>query len=258
MVPPPSSPSKKSNSSCLLYAFIVAAILFILGGAFLAWLTVFREKGDGPDVDWQNATEIPETSTSKTTLPTTTTPLDSATVTSTTTEIFDVSSTTTTESSTHETTTISTTTTTEDSTTTTASEIVMPVDVASILKDKIKEFEIVEKCASIQVLPVSCSPSQSHLTSDPSKFQPIHYVLNLTIRDIRKPVLEGHMQLFATTKDQVQAISLHSSKIHNLENLDRVHVVNCNTALLSFECPSIKCYRDILMITYGRWSSKLH
>ncbi|KAF1761858.1 hypothetical protein GCK72_010117 [Caenorhabditis remanei] len=227
MVPPPASPSKKDKSSCLCFALIAIIIGIILCAGLMTWIFVLRENGDGPDVDWQNATEIPTTTTSKAS--STTTELESTTTTSAEFKNDATSSTTTTQSATPETTTVSTTTTTEEVTTTTASEIVMPVDVASILKDKTKEFEIVEKCAQIQVLHVSCTPSSSQLTSDPSKFQPIHYTLNITIRDIRKPVLEGHMQLFASTKDQIQAISLHSVKIHNLENRDRVHVINCNT-----------------------------
>ncbi|CAL2037505.1 unnamed protein product [Caenorhabditis brenneri] len=225
MVTPPASPSKKDKSSCLCYALIAVFVLIILCAGLITWLVVLRENGDGPDVDWQNATEIPTTKA----------PLETTTLSTTTsTESFDVSTTTTTQSSTQGTTEAPETTTTEKETTTTTSttsapEIVMPVDVASILKDKTKEFEVVEKCAQIQVLPVSCSPSATPLTSEPSKFQPIHYTLNITIRDIRKPVLEGHMQLFASTKDQIQAISLHSSKIHNLENPGRIHVVNCNT-----------------------------
>lgn len=185
-------------------------------------------------MDWQNATEVPLTTTSKATVSTTTT--QSATTPSTTTTRIEETTTTTSgafdesvKNSEASTSTIPTTEAVPTTTATDAPEIVMPVDVASILKDKTKDFEIVEKCAEIQALPVSCTPSQSPLTSDPSKFQPIHYVLNITIRDVRKPVLEGHMQLFASTKDQVQAISLHSVKIHNLENRDRIHVVNCNT-----------------------------
>lgn len=225
MVPPPSSPSKKEKSSWLCYALTAVFVLIILCAGLITWLVVLRENGDGPDVDWQNATEIPTSTLATTTTHTSTHP-------TTTTKLFDndVSSTTTTQSSTQGTTTPPESTTTEDEkTTTTSEEIVMPVDVASILKEKTKEFEVVEKCTQIQALPVSCSPSATPLTSDPSTFQPIHYTLNITIRDVRKPVLEGHMQLFASTKEQVQSISLHSAKIHNLENRDRVHVVNCNT-----------------------------
>lgn len=231
MAPPPASPSKKEKGSCLLISLIAVLVGILVCAGLLTWLFVLRESGNGPDVDWQNATEIP-TTTTRATLSPTTTQLESTTTSA---EIAGTDATTTTtvaetpgESTTSPSMT-STTTEEETTTTTAAPEIVMPVDVASILKEKTREFEVVEKCAQIQVLPVSCSPSQTPLSSDPSKFQPIHYTLNITIRDIRKPVLEGHMQLFASTNDQIQAISLHSSKIHNLENLDRVHVVNCNT-----------------------------
>ncbi|UMM23297.1 hypothetical protein L5515_004086 [Caenorhabditis briggsae] len=235
MIPPPASPSKKEKGSCLLIALIAVFVGIILCAGLLTWVFVLRENGDGPDVDWQNATKVPTTTTSQATVSTMTTKLKSTTTT-TSAEIPKTDATTTMPTSIPEAITeavtmaTSTSTTTEEATTTTtAQEVVMPVDVASILKEKSREFEVVEKCAQIQVLPVSCSPSQSPLTSEPSQFQPIHYTLNITIRDIRKPVLEGHMQLFASSKDQVQAIALHASKIHNMENRDRVHVVNCNT-----------------------------
>ncbi|CAI2349233.1 unnamed protein product [Caenorhabditis sp. 36 PRJEB53466] len=222
---PPVSPTKKAKSSWLLYGLLAVIVGILLCAGVITYLTLIRQSGDGPDADWdaQNATEFP--STTATTVRQSST---SATTTTTSTTSISTEPTTTPAPTASEGSTIIGTT----STTTSSPEIVMPVDVASILKEKTKELEIVEQCARIQALPVTCHPSSDPYSSslspeDPSKLRPLHYTLNITIRDIRKPVLEGYLQLFAQAKQQIQAISLHAVRIHI--QTQNVHVVNCNT-----------------------------
>ncbi|CAI5445093.1 unnamed protein product [Caenorhabditis angaria] len=218
-------PAKKPAKSWLLYLLAIVLVAIGVCAALIIYLTLIRGPEEVQDISDSELLLSGLNSTTSIPVTTTSTVLITSTVAGTTTGKIEDEETSSTEAST-----TTTTTTEEPSTTTEVEEIAVPLDVSSILKEKTKDFEVVEKCADIDVLPVSCQhqSSSNYQNAAPSQFQPLHYNLNLTLRDVRNTVFEGNAKLFAQTLETTNGIAIHATRIRNLDT-NHIRVVNCDS-----------------------------